>query len=185
MPRSSGVYFAIRVAVASSIMIAFYLTRGFGSRLETFVMAFAAALAAQGVAFVVKLAVGDQARNSRSALLLAGCVIAFAGSVVFVVIDEQHVDAKTGVRGILDMSTLRSVPREGDGPAAHDFVIVDGTRRINIHHIGALPDQLRDRTELVAKGQWRGDVFETDDLLAKCPTTYNTAEGPKPAAQFR
>jgi hypothetical protein len=76
-------YFAIRVAVGSAIMLAFYLTHGFGSLTETFVMALGASLAAQGAAFGVKLIVGDQPRSRRAALLLAGCVIAVAACAVF------------------------------------------------------------------------------------------------------
>lgn len=81
--RGSMLYFAIRVAVGSAIMISFYLTRGFGSQLETFVMAFAAAIASQAAAFAVKLMVGDQPRNTRSLALLATSVVAVAGAVVF------------------------------------------------------------------------------------------------------
>jgi hypothetical protein len=84
MATRGGLYFAIRVAVASAIMIAFYLTRGFGSNLETFVMAFAAALASQAVAFGVKLVVGDEQRSTRSIALLAASVIAIAASLAFV-----------------------------------------------------------------------------------------------------
>jgi hypothetical protein len=74
-------YFAIRVGVASAIVIGFYLTRGFGSRVDTFVVAFAAALAAQGVAFGVKLAVGDQPATRRSLALLGACALAVAASL--------------------------------------------------------------------------------------------------------
>jgi hypothetical protein len=77
-------YFAVRVAVASAIMIAFYVARGFGSQRDTAVMAFAAALAAQAVAFAVKLLVGDQPRSARALALLAGCAIVVAASVGFV-----------------------------------------------------------------------------------------------------
>ena len=80
------IYFIIRVAVASATMIAYHFTRGFQSNLETFVMAFGAALAAQGVAFGVKLAVGDQVRDRRAALLLAGCALLVVASIAFVVI---------------------------------------------------------------------------------------------------
>ena len=83
--RGSMLYFAIRVAVGSVIMIAFYLTRGFGSKLETFVMAFGAALASQAVAFGVKLLAGSEQRNARSIALLAGAAIAVAASIAFVV----------------------------------------------------------------------------------------------------
>jgi hypothetical protein len=77
-------YFAIRVGVASAIVIAFYVTRGFGSQLDTFLVAFAAALAAQGVAFAVKLLVGDQPASRRALMLLVACVLAVAACLVAV-----------------------------------------------------------------------------------------------------
>ena len=46
--------FAIRVGVASAIMIAFYLLRGFDSNVETFGVGVAAAIVAQTVALVVR-----------------------------------------------------------------------------------------------------------------------------------
>lgn len=172
-------YFAIRVAVGSAIMIAFYLTRGFGSKLETFVMAFAASLAAQGVALGVKMIAGDTEKSKRSVALLGACVIAFAASVVFVVVDKQNVDRATRVQGVLDKDTLR---REGD---TYTFTIVDGEKRIPIRYSGVLSDQVRDRMEISARGVWRGKELVATDVLAKCPTTYNTPNGPAPATQFR
>ncbi|HEY5944238.1 MAG TPA: cytochrome c maturation protein CcmE [Kofleriaceae bacterium] len=175
----SMLYFAIRVAVGSSIMIAFYLTRGFGSKLETFVMAFAAALASQGVAFAVKLAVGDQPRSKRSAALLGACVIAIAASVVFIAVDKQRLDQHTRVRGYLDLSTLK---RSGD---TAEFTIVDAGKRTTIRYRGVLSDQVRDRNEIIATGQWHGGVFVATDVLAKCPTSYPSPNGPVPAATYR
>jgi hypothetical protein len=179
-PRpGSAAYFAIRVAVGSAIMIAFYVTRGFGSKLETFLMAFAAAVASQAVAFGVKLIVGDEPRNSRAVALLVASVIAIAGSVVFVVLDKQRVDAKTSVHGYLDMSTLK---RAGE---TADFTIVHGAKRIQIRYRGLLNDQMRDRNEIVAKGEWRDGVFVASDVLAKCPSSYPSPNGPVPAATYR
>ncbi|HEY5927594.1 MAG TPA: cytochrome c maturation protein CcmE [Kofleriaceae bacterium] len=172
-------YFAIRVAVASAVLIAFYFTHGFGSTLETILIAFAASLAAQAVAFGVKLAVGDQPRSRRAVALLTCCVVAIAASVVFVVIDESVLAETTSVRGLLDMSTMK---RSGD---TAEFTIVDGEKRTQIRYRGPLSDQVRDRNEIVAKGQWRGDVFIATDVLAKCPSTYPSPTGPVPAAQFR
>lgn len=172
-------YLAIRVAVGAAIMIAFYMTRGFGSKLETFVMAFGASLAAQAVALGIKLLVGDQPRNTRAVLLLAASVIAVAGSVVFVVIDKDAVEQRIAVRGRLDKRTLQ---RSGD---AYQFTIVDGDRRIAIRYRGTLSDQVRDRNEIVAQGQWQGDVFVATDVLAKCPTSYPTPSGPPPAPAYR
>ena len=79
-------YFAIRVAVASAIMIGFYVTRGFGSQRETFVLAFAAALAAQAVALAVKLIVGDQPRTGRAIALLAACAIVVAAAIASITV---------------------------------------------------------------------------------------------------
>lgn len=171
-------YFAIRVAVGSAIMLAFYLTRGFGSLPETFVMALGASLAAQGAAFAVKLIVGDQPRSRRAALLLAGCVIAVAGSVVFVVIDKQHVVAHTRVRGLLDMPSVR---RDGDDL---ELTLIDGPRRIPIRYRGVLPDQVRDRAEVVATGQWHGEVFVATELMAKCPDSYEPPKA-RPDTRYR
>ena len=78
-------YLAIRVGVGASIMIAYYATRGFGSQLETFVIAFAAALAAQAAALAVKLIAGKQACDRRSIALLVGSLIAIGGCVAFAV----------------------------------------------------------------------------------------------------
>jgi hypothetical protein len=78
------IYFAIRVAIASAIMIGFYVTRGFASKLDTFVMAFAAALASQAVAFGVKMIAGKEPRTTRSiGLLAASCAVAI-GAISYV-----------------------------------------------------------------------------------------------------
>ncbi len=82
-------YFAIRFIVASSILIAFYLTRGFDSAIETFVMAFAAFLTGQCVAFGVKMLTGEKERSRRSVLFVVGCLVVVAASVAFVVAAPQ------------------------------------------------------------------------------------------------
>lgn len=56
-------YFAIRVAVASAIMIAFYIARGFDSPVETFGVGVGAALVSQTVALLVRLRRGDPAER--------------------------------------------------------------------------------------------------------------------------
>ncbi len=179
-PGGSGAYFAIRVAVGSAILLAFYLTRGFSSKLETFAMAFAAALASQAVAFGVKLIVGDQPRTTRSVALLAASVIAIAGAVVFVVIDKQGVDARqTQVRGLLDYRTLQR------SAGAVTFTIIDGAKRIEVHYRGVLSDQARDRMEIIARGRWRDGVLEASEVIPKCPSSYPSPSGPVPASQFR
>ena len=172
-------YFAIRVAVGSAIMLAFYFTRGFGSYLETFVMAFAASLAAQGVALGVKMIVGHEEKSKRAVALLGACVIAFAAAVVFVVIDKQTITKKTAIHGVLDMSTAM---RNTD---TLEFTIDDRGKKMRVRYQGLLPDTAKDRMEIAARGQWQGDVFIASELSTKCPTTYNTEKGPVPASQFK
>ena len=70
------IYFAIRVAVASAIMIAFFTLRNSDSQVATFVMALGAALASQAVAFGAKLLARDEARTNRSLALLAASALA-------------------------------------------------------------------------------------------------------------
>ena len=51
-----------------------------------------------------------------------------------------------------------------------------------------MPDTFADRAELIATGRLvkrDGYVFEATDVIAKCPSTYNTKDGPKPASMFR
>lgn len=84
-------YVAIRFVVASSILIAFYLTRGFDSAIETFVMAFAAFLAGQSIAFGVKMLRGEKERSTRALLFIVGCLVVVATSVAFVVLDNRSI----------------------------------------------------------------------------------------------
>jgi hypothetical protein len=79
-------YFAIRVGVASAILLACYVTRGFESRLETFVVAFGAALAGQAAALAIKLLVGDEPRSQRALVLLAATTLAAVASFAFAVV---------------------------------------------------------------------------------------------------
>jgi hypothetical protein len=172
-------YFAIRVAVASAIMIAFYVTRGFGSKLETFVMAFAAALAAQAVAFGVKLLAGDQPKSRRAFALLAGCVLAVGAAIAFIALDARA-PAEEHLHGYLEQGTLR---RAGD---TFDFTVrTDDNRRVSVRYTGVPPDKLEERAEIVAVGHYRDGVYVATTLVAKCPSTYNTPKGPVPAAQYR
>lgn len=175
-------YIVIRIAVASAILISFHFTRGFGSTLHVFVMAFAASLSSQGVAFAVKMIAGKTERSRRSLLLLTGCVVLVAASVMFVVLDKQFAAPNAPspvVRGLLDISTLK---RSGE---TYELVIIDGDRRIPIHYRGVLSDQVRDRAEILARGHWKGEVFVATELRAKCPTTYDTPSKPQPAAEYR
>lgn len=42
-----------------------------------------------------------------------------------------------------------------------------------VEYAGAKPNNFEDADELVVIGSMRGDVFESDDMLVKCPSKYN------------
>ncbi|HEU4611201.1 MAG TPA: cytochrome c maturation protein CcmE [Kofleriaceae bacterium] len=42
----------------------------------------------------------------------------------------------------------------------------------------------RDRAEVVATGQWHGEVFVATELMAKCPDTYEPPKA-RPDTRYR
>jgi cytochrome c-type biogenesis protein CcmE len=38
-----------------------------------------------------------------------------------------------------------------------------------------LPDAFKDRSEVVARGSYNGDVFRASQVLAKCPSKFKAA----------
>jgi len=59
------------------------------------------------------------------------------------------------------------------------FTIADGKGEIDVEYDGIIPDIFTDGVEAVVEGKFSADnVFEADLLLAKCPTKYESEEGP-------
>ena len=59
------------------------------------------------------------------------------------------------------------------------FTIADGKGEIDVEYDGIIPDIFTDGVEAVVEGKFSaGNVFEADLLLAKCPTKYESEEGP-------
>jgi cytochrome c-type biogenesis protein CcmE len=62
-------------------------------------------------------------------------------------------------------------------------------KRVAARIAGPVPDTFQDRAEVVATGTLThgndGYLFDATDVMAKCPSTYQTASGPQPAAKFR
>jgi cytochrome c-type biogenesis protein CcmE len=60
------------------------------------------------------------------------------------------------------------------------FTIVDadGGATLPVDYTGIIPDTFVDRADVVVEGRRRADgVFEATNLLAKCPSKYESAEG--------
>ncbi|MCY4262274.1 MAG: cytochrome c maturation protein CcmE [Candidatus Dadabacteria bacterium] len=59
------------------------------------------------------------------------------------------------------------------------FTIADGKGEIHVEYDGIIPDIFTDGVEAVVEGKfYAGNIFEADLLLAKCPTKYESEEGP-------
>lgn len=69
--------------------------------------------------------------------------------------------------------------------AVTEIVLAERGQRVTVRVKGSVPDTLAERAEVVARGELTDDGFVATEVMAKCPSTYNTAQGPKPAAQFR
>ena len=91
------------------------------------------------------------------------------------------------LHGQIELGSLHS--RYVGQTTEHTFVIAKHHRRVVAHYVGALPDTMQDRAEVVALGRLakRDGVYSFDatDVIAKCPSTYDTADGPVPASKFR
>ena len=66
-----------------------------------------------------------------------------------------------------------------------EFVITDGPARTPVYYSGPMPDTFQEGAQVMAIGRMTGGRFVAEQVAAKCPDTYNTKDGPKPAAQFR
>lgn len=57
------------------------------------------------------------------------------------------------------------------------FTITDGTTEVVVETSVELPDAFRAGAEVVAHGDFDGDVFTADSLVAKCPSKFKPASG--------
>ena len=59
------------------------------------------------------------------------------------------------------------------------FVMSDGVSSLSVEYHGIVPDTFVDLADVVVEGRMREDgVFEATELLAKCPSKYESAEEP-------
>lgn len=199
--------FAIRAAVMSAIAIAFYLTRGFGSFVETFVMIFIASLASQEVVLVLRRIRGGVVPTLNLVVIGGAIVVAIGlfalvvgpatrggGPLRYVTVEEvvtapdRWLDRELQVHGYVELGSMK-VRVEQHQPI-RTFILTTNKRRLQVRFAGIAPDTLQERAEVLARGQLApaGDgtyLLEAREVIAKCPSTYQTANGPVPASRFR
>ena len=52
------------------------------------------------------------------------------------------------------------------------FVITDGDTEITVATESSLPDTFKERSDVVARGDFDGDTFTAYEVLAKCPSKF-------------
>jgi len=98
--------------------------------------------------------------------------------------DYRMVDEVVDHLDDLDGKTLRVHGWVAEGSIVHlspqvtAFTMRRNGKSIPVWHEGPLPDTFKDQAEVIARGELRGGVMVSDQLMAKCPTKY---EGPREA----
>jgi cytochrome c-type biogenesis protein CcmE len=196
--------FVLRAAVMSAIAIAFYVVRGFGSVVETFVMVLVASLVGHGV---VRLVRSQRAGAWAPKLALAAvCVALVTGAVVVLLVPARRggpveyrqvdelgdpaslVGTELKLHGYVELGSMKVEIVQQE--AIRTFSLASKQHRIRVRFNGPAPDTLKERAEVVALGRIvhaPDGTYEllASELVAKCPSTYQTSSGPKPASLFR
>ena len=131
----------------------------------------------------------ERRRDQRRPYLVLATLLAVGGGVVYLMADSagfeyyKHVDEV-----VKDPAQWRSKRLQ-----LHGFVVPGSiAKRIDRDHqkleykfrtencgavvetrfAGVVPDTFKDGAEVVLKGQLAGDVFQTEEVMAKCPSKY-------------
>lgn len=185
----------MRVLAMATVAIGYHLIRGFGHAIyETFAVSCVAVLAGHAAALLVRFLRRGNGSHALIAALVAiavlGTGIALAlvlphrsGPLAFVRVDElrHHRGEEVKLHGVVEAIERTAV---GDEAVTRIHLGENGAQVV-VEARGPLPDTLRERAEMVARGRLDGDVFVATEVLAKCPDTYQTPDGPVPAARFR
>jgi cytochrome c-type biogenesis protein CcmE len=191
--------YAIRVGVTAAIGIAFALVRGFHSLPETFAMSACAVGLAQGAAWLYgKHRVAGVAVAAVIAVGTLGGAAAYTvarhpGPIPYREVDalmaepERWVGDTVKLHGYIELGSISA--RVEQQQVSHAFVLHVKDKRVAARFTGVVPDTFQDRAEVVATGRLTHGsdsyLFEATEVIAKCPSTYQTATGPQPASKFR
>lgn len=78
------------------------------------------------------------------------------------------------VHGVVVEGSIRQKPNQPD----YRFVVEHGGARLSVHYTNLVPDTFQEGGEVVLTGRLdpESNVFESDEMSAKCPSKYNAAE---------
>lgn len=194
--------FFIRVVAGSAIAIALIFKTHPTSLVQFFAISVAVTLGSHGVLLGIKLLAGE---SKRSAIVLAGCLVVAAAAVVFVVVDSEGPTEYVRFRRVDEMMhypggnvgpyfKVHGFVAHGSAERAGEktrFVLEEKGARMTVETTSVVPDTFRDGAEVVVEGHMRRAggmssdfVFVADRVNAKCPSTYQTKDGPRPASEF-
>ena len=111
------------------------------------------------------------------AFLLA---VGIRGGMVYYVTVSEFVDhGATGgdnfrINGKVQPGSIERLP----GGARVLFVMTEGSQTLPVDYEGIIPDTFVDDADVVVHGALQPDgTFKADELLAKCPSKYEAADG--------
>ena len=118
---------------------------------------------------------------SMAFLLYAAISQEGGGLSYYVTVDEFLSEPPEGnnfrVKGKVKDGTIERMPSGMDVA----FVMTEGGRDLTVSYHGIIPDTFVDGAEVVVEGDLGTDGrFVADNMLAKCPSKYEAAEGEHP-----
>lgn len=91
---------------------------------------------------------------------------------------DKWVDKDLKLHGYVEPGSITEEVKNGQ--TVRTFVLEKNGSRIPVTFVGPKPDNLKDRAEVVARGQLSrsGEAlsFEAQELMAKCPSKYQGAQ---------
>ena len=100
------------------------------------------------------------------------------GMVYYLTVSEfmQQADPAGGDYKINGTVSMGSIERMTTGMDVR-FVITDGSRSLPVAYHGVIPDTFVDDAAVVVEGRLQDGTFVAHNLLAKCPSKYEAADG--------
>jgi len=134
----------------------------------------------------------EKRRFIVGSLLIAGAVayLVWAGiratSTYYFEMDEfvarraQHDGEDLRVKGWVRAGTVQWDP--GRGTLAFELGRQDGSDAVPVAFTGILPDMFAEGREVVVEGRWAGGQLVARQIMTSCPSKYEPALEPGPAA---
>jgi cytochrome c-type biogenesis protein CcmE len=100
------------------------------------------------------------------------------GMVYYLTVSEfmQQADPAGGDYKINGTVSMGSIERMTTGMDVR-FVITDGSSSLPVAYHGVIPDTFVDDAAVVVEGRLQDGTFVAHNLLAKCPSKYEAADG--------